>query len=140
MVSGDKVQRAAWFLYEAHEARAKYEPIPDEISPRDITEAYDIQEVFHELLIPDRGPIVGYKVALTTTVMQEMVGFGHPVSGAVFASSVHRTPAITKRSDYVRLGAELPVLVRLRRFPGAPVDKEVVGDISFVVNNGSVSP
>ena len=137
MVSGDKVQRAARFLYEAHEARAKYEPIPDEISPRDITEAYDIQEVFHELLIPDRGPIVGYKIALTTTVMQEMVGFGHPVSGAVFASSVHRTPAITKRSDYVRLGAECEIATLLDRdlpVSSAPYDRhKVAGAVSALM-------
>ncbi len=137
MVRGDKVQRAARFLYEAHEARAKYEPIPDEISPRDITEAYDIQEVFHELLIPDRGPIVGYKVALTTTVMQEMVGFGHPVSGAVFASSVHHTPAITKRSDYVRLGAECEIATLLDRdlpVSSAPYDRhKVAGAVSALM-------
>ena len=89
MASEDKAQQAARFLHEAHRARATYEPIPDDISPRDISEAYDIQEAFHELLIPERGAIVGYKVALTTPVMQQMVGFGHPASGAVFTSGVH---------------------------------------------------
>ena len=131
MVSGDKVQRAARFLHEGHQARASYEPIPDEMSPRDIGEAYDIQEAFHELLIPDRGPIVGYKVALTTTVMQEMVGFGHPVSGAVFASSVHRSPATTKRSDYVRLGAECEIATLLDRdlpVSSVPYDRHKVAE------------
>ena len=72
MVGEDKVQKAARFLHEAHQTRAQYEPIPDDIAPRDISEAYDIQEAFHELLIPERGSIVGYKVALTTSVMQNM--------------------------------------------------------------------
>ena len=131
MVRGDKVQRAARFLHEAHQARATYEPIPDEISPQNIGEAYDIQEAFHELLIPDRGPIEGYKVALTTTVMQEMVGFGHPVSGAVFASSVHRSPATTKRSDYVRLGAECEIATLLDRdlpVSSVPYDRHKVAE------------
>ena len=129
MVSGDKVQRAAKFLYEAHQARDRYEPIPDDISPRDISEAYDIQEAFHELLIPERGPIVGYKIALTTAVMQEMVGFGHPASGAIFGNGVHRSPASIKCSDYVRLGAECEIATLLNRdLPAseAPYDRSKV--------------
>ena len=76
MTSEERVWQAARFLHEAHRERTSYQPLPDEMSPRDISEAYDIQEAFHELLKPERGAIVGYKVALTTTVMQQMVGFG----------------------------------------------------------------
>jgi len=129
MASEDKARRAARFLYETHQARAQYEPIPADMSPRDINEAYDIQEAFHELLIPERGAIVGYKVALTTPVMQKMVGFGHPASGAVFTSGVHHSPAITKRSDYVRLGAECEIATLLDQdlpASGAPYDRQSV--------------
>ena len=93
MTSDERVWQAARFLHEAHRARAHYQPLPDEMAPRDISEAYDIQEAFHELLKPERGAIAGYKVALTTTVMQQMVGFGHPASGAIFHSGVHHSPA-----------------------------------------------
>ena len=126
-----KAQRAAQFLYDAHQTRARYEPIPDDIAPCDISESYDIQEAFHELLIPDRGAIVGYKVALTTVVMQEMVGFGHPASGAVFESSVHRSPAVVKWSDYVRLGAECEIAALLDQdlpASGAPYDRRKVSE------------
>ena len=96
MAGEDRVQQAARFLHEAHNTRAAYLPIPDAFAPRDIAEAYDIQEAFHELLAPDLGTIAGYKVALTTPVMQKMVGFGHPCSGAVFASGVHHSPVTVK--------------------------------------------
>ena len=76
MASEERILQAARFLHEAHRERAAYQPILDDFAPRDINEAYDIQEAFHELLKPERGAIVGYKVALTTTVMQQMVGFG----------------------------------------------------------------
>ena len=137
MVVGDKVQKAARFLHEAHRTRARYEPIPDNIAPQNISEAYDIQEAFHELLIPERGPIVGYKVALTTPVMQKMVGFGHPASGAVFASGVHRSPAATNLSDYVRLGAECEIAASLDQdlpASAAPYDREsVAGAVSALM-------
>jgi 2-oxo-3-hexenedioate decarboxylase/2-keto-4-pentenoate hydratase len=129
MAGEDKAQRSAEFLYDAHKARAHYEPLPDDISPGDISEAYDIQEAFHELLIPERGPIVGYKVALTTPVMQKMLGFGHPASGAVFTSGVHRSPVTIKRSDYVRFGAECEIAVLLDQdlpASSAPYDRDSV--------------
>lgn len=129
MAGEDKAQRAAKFLYDAHKARATYEALPDDLFPRDIGEAYDIQEAFYELLIPERGAIVGYKVALTTPVMQKMLGFGHPASGAVFTSGVHRSPVTIKRSDFVRLGVECEIAVLLDQdlpASAAPYDRDSV--------------
>jgi len=59
MTSEERVWHAARFLHEAHRERTPYQPLPYEMSPRDISEAYDIQEAFHELLKPERGAIVG---------------------------------------------------------------------------------
>ncbi len=73
-----------------------------------------MQEAFHALLVPERGAIVGYKIALTTPVMQRMVGFDAPAAGAVFESGVHHSPSSVESSDFVRLGAECEVAVRLR--------------------------
>ena len=129
MTSEEKVWQAARFLHEAHRARAPYQPIPDGIFPRDINEAYDIQEAFHELLLPERGAIVGYKVALTTTVMQQMVGFGHPASGAVFTSGIHHSPVTINASDYVHVGAECEIAMLLGQdlpASAAPYDRESV--------------
>ena len=50
MTSEERVWQAAKFLNEAHRERTPYQPLPDEMSPRDISEAYDIQDAFHELL------------------------------------------------------------------------------------------
>ena len=59
-------QQAAQFLFEAHAARKPYQPIPEQFAPRTITEAYDIQDTYHRLIAGGRGPIAGYKIALTT--------------------------------------------------------------------------
>lgn len=129
MAGENRVQQAAQFLHEAHRARAKYQPIPDAFAPKDINEAYDMQEAFHELLVPERGAMVGYKIALTTPVMQKMVGFGHPCSGAIFASGVHHSPVTVKASDYVHIGAECEIAVLLSSdlpAESAPYDREGV--------------
>jgi len=129
MASEDRAIQAARFLHEAHQARAAYQPIPDAFAPRNIDEAYDMQEAFHQLLAPERGAVDGYKIALTTPVMQKMVGFGHPCSGAVFASGVHHSPVTVKASDYVHIGAECEIAVLLSRdlpAASAPYDRAAV--------------
>ena len=126
MAQLSKAERAARHLFEAHRDRQPYQPLPDDISPATIEEAYDMQEAFQSLLAPERGVIVGYKIALTTPVMQRMVGFDAPCAGAVFESSVHHSPAAVKASDFVRLGAECEVAVRLQSdlpASGAPYDR-----------------
>lgn len=129
MTQQSKAQRAAQYLFEAHRDRQPYEPLPGDISPATIEEAYDMQEAFQSLLAPERGSIVGYKIALTTPVMQRMVGFDAPCAGAVFDNGVHHSPASVKSSDYVRLGAECEVAVRLQSglpASGAPYGREAV--------------
>ena len=127
MVQMSKAERAARHLFEAHRGRVRYEALPEEISPATIGEAYDMQEAFHALLAPERGAIVGYKIALTTPVMQKMVGFDAPAAGAVFESGVHHSPARVSADDFVRLGAECEVAVRLRSdlpASGVPYSRE----------------
>ena len=119
-------QQAAQFLFEAHAARKPYQPIPEQFAPRTITEAYDIQDTYHRLIAGGRGPIAGYKIALTTQVMQEMVGFHEPCAGSVLASGVHQSPASIRGAEYVHLGAECEVAVLLNRdmpAASAPYDR-----------------
>ena len=124
MTQPSKAVSAARHLYEAHRQRQPYQPLPDDLSPTTIDEAYDTQEAFQTLLAPQRGAIVGYKIALTTPVMQRMVGFNAPCAGAVFANGVHHSPATVAAADYVRLGAECEVAVRLGQNLPAPCDRQ----------------
>ena len=129
MAQASKARRAAEYLFEAHRERRKYEALPEDISPATIDEAYDMQEEFQALLAPQRGSIVGYKIALTTPVMQRMVGFDAPAAGAVFESGVHHSPAAVSAADFGRLGAECEVCVRLSAdlpASGAPYDRKGV--------------
>src|SRR3546814_12775932 len=60
-----------------------------------------------------RGPVAGYKIALTSKAVQELCGVDHPCAGAVFGSSVLDGPATVQRADFVRLGLEFEVCLRL---------------------------
>ena len=121
MPDDSKAQQAARFLHEATRARRPFQPIPQEVAPRNSEEAYAIQDVFHGLIGGERGPISGYKIALSTPAMQKLVGFGEPVAGAIFSGEVYQSPAALKWADYVHFGIECEVAVRLKS--GLPSEK-----------------
>lgn len=106
---------AAQFLDEAHRGRARYQNLPEAIAPGSFDEAYAGQEALCALWEPRLGPIVGRKIAVTTKVMQELMGIDHPCGGMVFASRVHRSPARITKADFVNVRVECELAVRLGR-------------------------
>jgi 2-keto-4-pentenoate hydratase len=112
---------AARFLDEAHRARARYQNLPEGIAPRDFDEAYAAQEALCALWKPRLGAIAGRKIAVTTKVMQELMGINHPCGGLIFASRVHRSPARIAKGDFVNVRIECELAVRLgRNLPKGP--------------------
>ena len=131
LTNESRVQQAARFLFDGHADQLPYQPIPESFAPRSIIEAYDMQEAYHDLIIPARGPLTGYKIALTSSVMQQMVGFNAPCSGGIFSNNIHQSPATVKASDYGRLGAECEIAVLLGGdlpAASAPYDRSSVAE------------
>ena len=136
MLDKTHAQRAAQFLLAEHQARHNFRPIPEPYTPYDLDEAYAVQEAFQQFLITSAGPIAGYKIALTTPVMQQMVGFNEPVAGAVLAKTIHSTPASARLADYVHLGVECEIAVQLGTdlpAAGAPYSRDSIADAVGVV-------
>src|SRR5205807_5175240 len=91
----------------------KLEPLPADIRPGDLAEAYAMQEQLQTLFAADRGAVAGYKIAITTPVMQRLMGIDHPCGGAIFARMTHASPARLRRADYVNVAVECEIAVRL---------------------------
>ena len=108
-----KAAAAAKRLLEAHERRARFEPLPEELAPRTAEEAYAIQDAFVALRAQKLGAIAGYKVALASEAMRRHVGVDAPQLGAMFDSTLHRTPAQVRGSDYVHLIVEFEIGVEI---------------------------
>ena len=110
---------AARFLDEAHRTRARYQNLPEAIAPTNFAEAYAAQEALCALWEPKLGPIAGRKIAVTTKVMQELMGIDHPCGGTIFSSRVHTSPAKIAKRDFVNVRVECELAVRLGRdLPG----------------------
>jgi 2-keto-4-pentenoate hydratase len=113
MADEGRIQQAARFLFEAHRARQPFGPMPETCAPRTVDEAYAVQEALQTLMAEVHGPIAGYKIALTTPAMQQLVGFHAPFAGAILARTVHQSPITLRRADYGRLGIECEIAVQL---------------------------
>ena len=120
-----RARAAAEALRAQHRAGADLAPLGAD-APHTLGEAYAVQDAFQALA---GEPLAGWKIALTTPVMQRFVGIDHPLAGAIFASSVAQTGAVLSRSRFVHLGVESEIAVRIAADlsdDGAPYDRERV--------------
>ena len=92
-MSQPEFRQAAQILFEAHERREPFRPLPEGLAPRTGEAAYAIQDAFVALRARKRGAIVGYKIALASPQMRRFVGVDDPQAGIIFESTVQRTPA-----------------------------------------------
>src|SRR5215211_2340341 len=82
--------------------------------PADLDEAYAIRREFEAIeQARGRGEIAGYKIGLTTPIMQQLCGVDEPCYGAIFASEVHHRRADLATGNYCRLGIETEIAVKL---------------------------
>jgi 2-keto-4-pentenoate hydratase len=108
-----RIARAAQYFYDIHRAHKPLPPTPAEIAAASLDEAYAMQEALHALFIPERGPIAGYKIALTTPVMQQLMGVDQSIAGAIFQKLVRSSPASLRHRDYTRIAVECEIAMRL---------------------------
>lgn len=116
MTSGATTDQAARFLFDSARAGESHTGLPDALMPSDLSEAHRVQTALQALwLEAGAGAGAGWKVALTSKVMQEFVGYDQPCEGMIFASRVHQSPARINAGDYIHPGGEAEIAVRLGR-------------------------
>jgi 2-keto-4-pentenoate hydratase len=111
----DKTLEAARAITSSRRDRIPLQALAPEIAPRDEAEGYRIQDAVHAVLASETGPLVGYKIGCTSAVMQRYLGIPHPCGGGVFSKGVHASGVSLRHGDYVRVGVECEIAVRLAR-------------------------
>ena len=109
------IRAAAEAIAAARRSRAPLKPLAADIAPNSEAEGYLIQDAVHDLLASDFGARVGYKIGCTSPVMQQYLNIPHPCGGGVFAKGVHDSGASLNVKDFVRVGVECEIAVRLAR-------------------------
>src|SRR5215510_4598827 len=111
----DKVLAAAKFIASRRRSRAQLDALPADIAPTSEADGYRVQRALHDLMRPQLGAVVGYKIGCTSKVMQEYLEIPHPCGGGVFEKGVHDSGAKFAASDFVRVGVECEIAVELAR-------------------------
>jgi 2-keto-4-pentenoate hydratase len=111
----DNILAAAQIIATARRNRTPLASLPADLAPEQEADGYRIQRAVHDLLLPQTGALVGYKIGCTSAVMQQYLDIPHPCAGGVFAKSVYDSRAKLRHRDYVRVGAECEIAVRLAR-------------------------
>jgi 2-keto-4-pentenoate hydratase len=111
----EKISESAQAIFAARRSRTPLGQLPALARPHTEAEAYRVQEAVHELAAPAWGSVVGYKIGCTTPVMQQYLGIANPCAGGVFAGGVKQSGVTLAYSDYVRVGIECEIAVRLGR-------------------------
>ena len=87
-----KVQQAALTLLNQFHNKQNYS-LEDRQMPTDLDEAYQIQREFQSHVSEEQGAIAGYKLAYTTTSLQESVGVSDPVLGLMLEDNIRHATA-----------------------------------------------
>jgi len=126
-----RVEAAAKLLLEQHAKRLPFSRLPDACAPRDDVEAYAVQEALRRVREPELGATAGYKVALTSTVMQEMLQYFSPFAGPLHANMIYQDGARLEHARYGRLCIECElaaVLGKTLLSTDAPYSREQIAD------------
>jgi 2-keto-4-pentenoate hydratase len=129
MTNSDRLNVMAQWMWDARRRRLPYDNLPGDLRPRSIGEAYAAQEVYYRLAEPVYGAVAGAKIATTTKVMQQLMGIDHPCGGAIFARTIHTSPARLRTADFVNLRIESEIALKLGAdlpASGAPYTRESV--------------
>ncbi len=100
-------------LMKARRARAaQVSVLPAQGASSD--DAYRVQTEFCALLqSAGAGTPAGWKIALTSPAMQNLVGVDEPLGGVVYQGNVHRSGAVIGLGEHQHLGVEFEVAVCL---------------------------
>lgn len=97
-------------------ARSPYVSLRHDRMALSLPLAYDVQHRFVALQQADgAGRCVGFKIGLTNPAMQRMCGVDQPVAGQILADRVFGAPWRITQSDFIHLGIESELAVRLSR-------------------------
>ncbi len=115
-MSQPSAEATATWLDAQHVGRRRFAPLEPWPAAPDEAYAYAVQDGLMARRHARRAEAIGgYKIGLTTPRMQKLCLGDRPISGVMFQSGLRQSPARIALRDYVHLGIESELAVRLAR-------------------------
>ena len=109
-----RLERIAEHIFAAHRRKERFQRLRGALAPASLDEAYRVQDAVHRRFsAAGWGELGGHKIALTSRAVQELCGVDQPAGGAIFARTIERSPAAIRLADFLHLGLEFELAVRL---------------------------
>ena len=80
----DIIDSLAKQIYEADQKRTPIQPIHDQLEPKNLEQAYAVQEVNTKRRLSEGRRLVGRKIGFTNVVVQKQLGVNEPDYGMLF--------------------------------------------------------
>ena len=110
----NRIERTAKYFHTAHCNGKRYEGAPVEYRPKNLEEAYAAQDRFLELSSTGSPSVAGYKIAVTSQVIQQLVGLAHPCLGTIRGGSVYTSPSRLAESEFHHVAVECEIAFTLK--------------------------
>lgn len=108
--AAEQLDQAAAELRRQHRQREHFGGLEYPAAIPDASTAYAVQAGWVALRCLELGTdCVGYKIALTTQAMQDMVGYADSISGRLLNALVQPGPCTLRAQDYGRLALEFEI-------------------------------
>jgi 2-keto-4-pentenoate hydratase len=111
MSTNAQIRAVAERRFAEHRDREKYSPLGSMMLDS-LDEGYRAMEKLL-MLWKGRGPVGGYKIALTSKPIQELCGVNQPCGGFVFRETIHPSAVELSLGDFNGLALEFELAVRL---------------------------
>ena len=96
-----KIQKAADFIVDLRKRPRTVNAIPAEFCPESLDQAYETQNAMTKgLLSHFGGEQIGYKIACTNKLAQELLSVEAPFFGRLLSASTYPTPALLKANAF----------------------------------------
>ena len=106
-----KIEKVSDFIFKAHESGSTFYNLEKDMKPKDFEEAYQIQKQLQQKL--PRGPLGGYKIALSSKIQQDYHNISHPVYGGLFKNEIFTSPKTIVLENYHRMSVEFELAFEL---------------------------
>ena len=106
-----RIEKISEFIFQSHNSGDTYLNLENDMKPQDFAEAYEIQKRLRQKL--PRGPLGGYKIALSSKIQQDYHKISQPVYGGLFKKEVFNSPKTIVLKNYHRMSVEFELAFEL---------------------------
>ena len=106
-----KIEKVSEFIFQSHQRGDTFSNLENDMKPQDFAEAYNIQKRLRQKL--PRGPLGGYKIALSSKIQQDYHNITQPVYGGLFKKEIFNSPKVIALKNYHRMSVEFELAFEL---------------------------